>query len=122
MTDDLDDLFKPAKKTKKPKADNLDDLFGTPKKSASTYQKMEKPKTPHPDGIWTLRENAEKEGTLEVNCLNPACAVELKQGKRRPRVICRKPACFKAYRAAYRLDYDKTRGEWGNIQHHNSRV
>lgn len=121
--DDLDDLFKPTKKTRKPRKksnDNLDDLFGALPKKSKTYEKMKKPRTPHPDGIWTLRQKAEEAGTLGVKCLIDN--VQLKPGKRRPPIICRKPACYKGYRIAYRLDYDKAKGEWGNIQHSDKRV
>jgi hypothetical protein len=106
----IDDLLGPAtplpaqppKKVRKPRSSKkLDDLIGKRK-----YVPLKPPKAPEPGGIFALRES--KGRNLGRTCL--ICKTELKSsGRGRPAVICRKKACFRAYRNAYRKDYDKVR-------------
>jgi hypothetical protein len=92
---------KPRKKRNGAKAKAaVDDLLGRRK-----YRPFSKPKNPRSDGIFVLRE--EKGKNLGRTCL--ICKVELKHRRGRPPIICRKKTCFRAYRNAYRHDYDEVR-------------
>jgi hypothetical protein len=100
---DIDDLLGPAvtpRTRRTHKMNKVNDLLGKRK-----YEPLKAPKTPAPGGIFALRE--EKGRNLGRTCL--ICKVELKHKRGRPPVICGKKACFRAYRNAYRLDYDKVR-------------
>jgi hypothetical protein len=111
----VDDLLGPAKKKRFTKKPVVDDLLGpAPKKLKKTkavkatrkYEPLPAPKEPAPDGIFALREKKGK--NLGRTCL--ICKDELKHsGRGRPPVICKKKSCFRAYRNAYRHDYDKVR-------------
>jgi hypothetical protein len=69
------------------------------------YQPLPPPKVPQAGGIFALKES--KGRNLGRTCL--ICKEELKQKGGRPAIICKKSKCFRAYRNAYRLEYDKAR-------------
>lgn len=108
----IDDLLGPI--TRKPAVDDL--LGPAPKKrkvrkarKAATvrkYEPLKAPKAPRPNGIFALREA--KGRNLGRTCL--ICKTELKHKAGRPPIICGKATCFRAYRNAYRADYDAARG------------
>lgn len=89
----LDDMLGPAPKRKRRKA------------AAGKHDKLKRPRTILPNGIFALRDAAEKVGTLGVECLIDH--VKLKKSRNGQRVICDKKACFRAYRNAYRAEYDR---------------
>jgi hypothetical protein len=95
---DIDDLLGPAPKKAKP--NKVADLLGK-----RDYRALREPKNPQEGGIFALRKAKGKD--LGVTCL--ICNVKLRHARGRPPVICRKSLCFRAYRNAYRLDYDVVR-------------
>lgn len=110
----VDDLLGKPKKVRAPKAKkvkakkvkaDIDDLLGVAKKE---YKPLPEPKAPLAKGIFALRE--QKGQNLGRTCLNPDCKAVLKHKRGRPAVICPKHECYRFYRNAYRLEYDKVRG------------
>lgn len=108
---DVDDLLGPAapqaappkKRARKPK---VEDLLGPARKAGvRKYEPLKAPRAPAPGGIFAAREAKGK--NLGKTCL--ICTVDLKPKRGRPPVICRKDACFRAYRNLYRHDYDRLR-------------
>lgn len=101
LQQDLDDILG---------SDSLDDILGESRKprrrrAAGKHEKMKRPAKPVEGGIWQLRDKAEKAGTLGKKCLIDGVA--LKKSRNGQRVICGKYECFRAYRNAYRLEYDR---------------
>lgn len=95
--DGLGDLLseKPKRKSRK-------------KSKGKTYQPLKEPKGGgHPDGIFRLWKRKEK--TYLKECLICDKALHNTPGAGRKRTICAKNKCFRAYRNAYRLDYDAQR-------------
>lgn len=98
----LDDILGPAPKKRKKTKTGLDDILGPARRKRLTYRQMAPPKTPKPGGIWALREAKGK--NLGRTCI--ICKEPLKSKGGRPPVQCGKKACFRAFRNAYRKDYD----------------
>lgn len=98
MDNDIDDLLGGAP--------SLDDMLGpAPKRKRRKHDKLKRPRTILPNGIFALRDAAEKAGTLGKECLIDH--VSLKKSRNGQRVICDKKKCFRAYRNAYRAEYDR---------------
>jgi hypothetical protein len=90
---------KPAKR----KATHKKRKTGPKKKS---YEPLKKPRNPAPHGLFELK--AKAGGTLGHKCV--ICKQKLKYKSGRPPIICRKIACFRASRNAYRRDYTRAQG------------
>lgn len=89
-------------------SNDISDLLGTPRRTKSTrmtYQPLEPTKGVE-GGIWDLRKKKGKD--LGKKCL--ICDEKLVHRGGRPPMLCGKKKCFRAYRNAYRADYDKARG------------
>lgn len=68
------------------------------------YRPLEKPKALNPEGLFALKAKATRAKTLGIKCLMDGVTLKHKAG--RPPIICQKDKCFRAYRNAYRRDYD----------------
>jgi hypothetical protein len=75
------------------------------KKSKKTkkYVHLKKPRHPVKGGLFALKDAAGK--TLHKKCL--ICKEAIKSDGNFPAIVCAKKKCFRAYRNAYRRDYDR---------------